>query len=135
MPYNPAFYMPSGFQPTLPGAQLPFSNPQSPQMTPPTIHAAIIQIEREGDENQFPVQQGTSQMFMTRDDSCIIIKSMDANGARRTYYDRRAVSAQDAPFDPSQYVRRDEIETLISAALAAQKRGRREKEPVENEPV
>lgn len=140
MPYNPALYMPQNYNPMFQPTQMPqIPQMQQPQMmTPPTIRAEIVQID--GGEQAaaaYPVGAGASQMMMERDDSAIYIKTATPNGYTLDVYERRARTPQDAPFDPAEYVRRDEIETLIAAVLAAQKRGKREKdrEAVENEPV
>ena len=77
-----------------------------PQMlTPPTIRAEIVQVDSENAAAAFPVGAGASQMMIAKDESAIFIKSAMANGQR---------------FDPEVYVRKDELETLVSAAVVAQ---------------
>ena len=116
-------------------AQQPQQQPAQ-MMTPPTIRAEIIQIEDEAAVDRFPLAAGASQMFMTRAEDKIIIKTMGQDGALPlVIYDKRP-SAPPAPkFDPAEYVRRDEadklimerVETLVSAALTAQKAPQRKK--------
>lgn len=109
-PMSPA-QMPGTTQPVQPIPQM---------MTPPTIHAEIVQIDGEAAIAQFPVNAGASQMMMAKDDSFIAVKSMLANGQYTVdFYDKRPPAPPDPVFDPSAYVRRDEIEGLIAAAVAA----------------
>lgn len=55
--------------------------PAQQSLTPPTIHAEIIQIDggRKEVEN-YPVNAGCSQMFISKDEQTIFIKSVLANG-------------------------------------------------------
>lgn len=69
-----------GFQQPLPGTQMSQANQPSPVMTPPTIRAEIIQIEDEAAVDRFPLAAGASQMFMTRAEDKIIIKTMGQDG-------------------------------------------------------
>lgn len=119
----------TGFQ--QPNMQQPQQQP-APMMTPPTIRAEIIQIDDEGWENyvdRFPLGPGASQMFMTRGESNIIIKSMGQTGPLPlVVFDKRPPEPPTPTFDPDQYMRRDEVEQiikdkvekLVSAALASQ---------------
>lgn len=114
-----------GFQQPLPGTQMSQANQPSPVMTPPTIRAEIIQIEDEAAVDRFPVAGGASQMFMTRAEDKIIIKTMGQDGPLPLIvYEKRPPAPPAPKFDPSEYVRRDEVETLVSAALAAQQAAR-----------
>lgn len=144
MAYNPALYYPQNYQP-FPAYQqiqqpqmLPtqMSGANQQMMTPPTIHAEIVQVDGEQAAAAYPVGAGASQMMMARDDSAIYVKTATANGFVLDVYERRVKSAQNAVFDPDQYVRRDEVEKLVTGILAAQsamKRGKREE--IDNEPV
>jgi len=144
----PASYQP-GYTPGYPGAQMPVygpqnayqgqniqAQPQPQQMTPPTIRAEIIQIEDEVAVDRFPLAAGASQMFMTRAEDKIIIKTMGQDGALPlVIYDKRPPAPPAPKFDPAEYMRRDEadklimerVETLVSAALTAQKAPQRKK--------
>lgn len=98
------------------------SSPQpAPQMmTPPTIHAEIIQIDDESTVDRWPVNAGASQMFITKAEDKIIIKTMGPNGPLPLdVFDKRPPAPPEPVFDPSVYVRRDEVEGLIAAAVAA----------------
>lgn len=106
-----------------PNMQQPQQQP-TPMMTPPTIRAEIIQIDDEGWENyvdRFPLGPGASQMFMTRSEGNIIIKSMGQTGPLPlVVFDKRPPEPPAPAFDPAQYVRKDEINELVSAAIVAQ---------------
>lgn len=152
MPYNNMF--PVGYQPATnyfqqppmqypypapPAPMPPVSNAAGPQpvqqpmqqtapqmMTPPTIHAEIVQIDGEAAIAQFPVNAGASQMMMAKDDSFIAVKSMLANGQYTVdFYDKRPPAPPEPTFDPSAYVRRDEIDGLVAAAVAASQPAKR----------
>ena len=99
-------------------------------MTPPTILAEIIQIEDEAAVDRFPLAAGASQMFITRAEDKIIIKTMGQDGALPlVIYEKRPPAPPAPKFDPAEYIRRDEadklimerVETLVSAAFTAQK--------------
>lgn len=114
----------------VPGTQMSQANQAAPMMTPPTIRAEIIQIEDEAAVDRFLLAAGASQMFMTRSEDKIIIKTMGQDGPMPlVIYDKRPPEPPAPKFDPAEYVRRDEadklimerVETLVNAALTAQK--------------
>lgn len=121
----------AGFQQPMPGTQMSPANQAAPMMTPPTIRAEIIQVEDEGWENyidRFPLGPGASQMFMTRGETKVIIKSAGQTGPLPLIiFDRRPPEPPAPVFNPGEYMRRDEaekmikdnVEILVSAALAA----------------
>ena len=89
---------------------------QQPQMTPPTIHAEIIQVDSEDVVDRYPMNAGASQMFMTRDEQHIIVKTMYANGQfDKSYFDKRPPAPPEPRFDPSVYVTKEELESRLSA--------------------
>lgn len=92
---------------------------QAPQMmTPPTIRADIIQIEDEAAVDRFPVAAGASQMFMTRAEDKIIIKTMGQDGALPlVIYDKRPPAPPAPKFDPREFVRKDEFNERLNAIL------------------
>lgn len=124
---------PVTYQPMYPQYQAPQMYQQAAQqqaapqmMTPPTIRAEIVQVDSEEAAKSFPVGAGASQMMIARDDSAIFIKSAMANGQTTLDVYVKRPPAPPAPvFDPADYVRRDELETLIKAALTAQNAPRR----------
>lgn len=93
-PYN-AYGFPATYQPVNPyqqyqnqfqqNFQQPVQNqqfqPAQQSLTPPTIHAEIIQIDGGRKEvESYPVNAGCSQMFIAKDEQTIFIKSVLANG-------------------------------------------------------
>jgi 3-hydroxy-3-methylglutaryl CoA synthase len=88
---------------------------QAPQMTKPTVHADIIQIENEAAGENEPVDAGTSQMMITKDESTILIKSVLANGETTMDIYRKQPKAE-KPAEP-EYVTRAEFETRIAERI------------------
>lgn len=108
------------------GNTQPMQQPQqqpTPMMTPPTIRAEIIQIDDEGWENyvdRFPLGPGASQMFMTRSEGNIIIKSMGQTGPLPlVIFDKRPPEPPAPVFDPGEFVRKDEFNERLNAILDA----------------
>ena len=90
------------------------------QLTPPTIHAEIIQVDDEIAATNYPVGAGQSQMLMAKDDSAIFIKSASANGqTSMTVYTRRASQPPKPEINPADYITRDEFEQRIQAIMPA----------------
>lgn len=110
-----------------PATYQPMYQPQMYQqtqqmMTPPTIRAEIVQVDGEEAAKAYPVGAGATQMLMAKDDSAIFIKTALPNGqSSLTIYEKRPPAPPAPAFDPSLYVRRDEVEMLVLAALEAQK--------------
>ena len=99
--------------------------PQGPQgtqmMTPPTIHAEIIQVDDLEAVDRHAMTPGTTQMYMTKDERFIVIRSMYANGQHAdVVYDRRPPAPPAPTLNPDDYIRRDELPGLIAEALQAQ---------------
>ena len=108
----------------------PQVTPPAVSMTPPTIHADIIQVTSEQEALNTPVNAGASKMMMLRDDSAIFIKSVDANSQPTMDVYRR--EAQSIIPSPSDYVTRDEL-TEILKGLKTPLKGK--KEVTADEPV
>ena len=90
----------------------------TPMMTPPTIRAEIIQIEDEAAVDRFPLAAGASQMFITRAEDEIIIKTMGQDGALPlVIYDKRPPAPPAPVFDPGEFVRKDEFNERLNAIL------------------
>ena len=76
----------------LAGSVNPGPAPMQPApqpMTPEMIHADIVPVDRLEEVERFSVGNGQSQMFMTRDDSAIFIKTGSQSGSTIVCYDRR----------------------------------------------
>lgn len=110
---------------TQPMQQVP--QQQAPMMTPPTIRAEIIQIEDEAAVDRFPLAAGASQMFMTRSEDKIIIKTMGQDGSLPlVIYDKRPPAPPAPVFDPGEYVRKDEFNERLNAILDAMEANQKE---------
>ena len=95
--------------------------PTTQQPAPQVRTVNIVPIGNQKEAEDFPVGLGSTQMMFARDDSFIAVKSVSVAGeVSFTIYDLRPPAPPAPKFDPSEYVRRDEVETLVSAALAAQ---------------
>ncbi len=119
-PYQDPSYMRAAGQHTaqpIPNGQVPVNTPQD--MTP-TIRAEIKQVESIEAIDNVPLGAGTSQMFMTKDEKNIVIRSVFANGQHTDkIYDERPPAPPAPKFDPAVYVRRDEIGDLVNEAISA----------------
>ena len=128
-------------QPPQQTAQQTAQQPQQPAaMTPPTIHAEIVQVDGEQMAAQYPVGAGASQMMMARDESAIFVKSATPNGYTLDVFEKRPPAPQPPPFNPAEYVRVDALPGMIAAevqtALTAMQptkspRGKKETEAAE----
>lgn len=132
---NPGAY-PAAFAPTMSGYQMPgyypamqpainYQQPGTVQQTPaagtqmslPTVHAEILQVENLGAMERQPVDAGTSQMMITRDETMIGVKTTLANGEYTLeIYDKR--KPEPKPPEP-EYVTREEFEKRLAEALKA----------------
>jgi len=132
---DPAYYRHNQqFQQPYPTQGQTVQQPSQP-LTPPTIHAEIVQVDGEADVERWPVNAGASQMFITRDETQIIVKTMGANGPLPLdVYVKRPPAPVAPPFNPAEYVRRDELPELIAAVAATPKRTPK-KEVANDEPV
>lgn len=89
-------------------------------LTPPTIRAEIVQVDGMDAIDRFPMAAGTSQMFMTKDEKTIVVRSMYANGQHNDdIYDKRPPAPPTPTLNPADYVRKDELEALLADALQA----------------
>lgn len=104
------------------GQQQPAQQAQQNQqgLTPPTIRAEIVQVDSLDAIDRYPMAAGTSQMFMTKDEAAIVVRSMYANGQHNDdIYDKRPPAPPAPTLNPADYVRKDELQALIADALQA----------------
>lgn len=115
-PFQDPAYMRAYSQQNQPAQQT-----QQQGLTPPTIRAEIVQVDSLDAIDRFPMAAGTSQMFMTKDEQNIVVRSMYANGQHNDdIYDKRPPAPPVPTLNPADYVRKDELESLIADALQAQ---------------
>lgn len=102
-----------------PGTQMSSANQPSQDLTP-TIRTDIKQVDSIEAISKTPPAPGTTGAYMTKDEKMIVFRSMYANGEYSDrIYDERPPAPPAPKFDPAEYVRRDEIQTLIKDALTA----------------
>lgn len=88
---------------------------------PNTRTVEIVPVDNEDSAAGFPVGMGATQMMIAKDDSFVAVKSVSVNGQSDfVIYDKRPPAPPAPTFNPQEYVRKDEVETLVAAALAAQ---------------
>ena len=101
-------------------------------MTPPTIHADLIQIDDEAAVDRFPLAAGVSQMFMTKDETKIIIKTMGQSGPLPLrVFEERPPEPPKPEFNPEMYVTKDEFEKRLANFLTQSKKASKTKEDAE----
>lgn len=127
--YYPYGNFQAGMQPMAPGYGWPMQQaaPQqmmqqaapAAQMSKPTVHADILQVEDEDEMAKQPVDAGTSQMMITKDESTIGVKSVLANGESTLDIWRRIPKAE-KPAEP-EYITREEFEQRIAEMIRKEK--------------
>lgn len=133
MAYNngfPVSYTPyyQQFQPYQ--YQQPQPQQQAQQtMTPPIVHADIVQVSSEQEGLNYPVAAGASQMMILKDESAIFVKTAFANGqSNMDVYVKRPPQPAEKPVDFSLYVTREELETRLAALSTPKKTAKKETE-------
>lgn len=117
--YNP-YQQYSAYQPQYSSYNQP-QNQANSQVSMPTMQVNLIQVEGDDFVTQFPLAPGTSQMFIKRDDTRLYIKSVSNSGEATTvFYDRQPPAPTKKDFNPDEYVRRDEIGSIVKAAIESQ---------------
>ena len=97
-----------------------YNNVQQQTITPPTIHAEIIQVDNEQAAVDFPLSAGCSQMMIARDDSAIFVKTMYANGQYNLdVFSKRPASPKKKEIDPDIYITREEFESRLNGLMEA----------------
>lgn len=117
MPYNN--YFPNGYNAYIPQytyqpGQIQQNQTQT-QMTPPTIHAEIVQVDSENDARNYPVAAGCTQMLMSKDDEHIYIKSAYANAPAQLIIYNKCAPAVETPPD---YVTKEELEKRLNDVIS-----------------
>lgn len=104
---------PVGYQSTMGYPQQYYQTQTNQQlMTPPTIHAEIIQVSGREEAEGWPVGPGQSQMMMARDDSALFIKTVYANG--QTAFVPYIKEQPKPPAPQPDYVTRAELEERLA---------------------
>lgn len=91
---------------------------QGQALTPPIIHADIVQVDKPEAIDRYPLGIGATQMFITKDEELIVIRTMLQNGQHTDdIYDKRPPAPPAPVFNPSEYVRKDEIPSLLAGMM------------------
>ena len=91
-----------------------------PAQQPQTKIVEVVPIDTVEEGARIQGQMGGTVLGFARDDSFITFKSVGLNGQDQFFvYDKRPPAPPAPVFDPAAYVRRDEIEGLVAAAVAA----------------
>lgn len=88
-------------------------------MSPPTIHADIVQVSGEDEAWSYPVAAGSTQMMMARDDSAVYIKSAYPNSPPSLdVFVKQSVRPREGA---SAYVTREELDEALKALKSPKK--------------
>ena len=131
MAFNNGF--PVTYPQFFPYQQMP-QQVQQPQqsLTPPTIHADIVQVDNEQSAANFPVGAGSSQMMIAKDDSAIFVKSALPNGqVTLDVFIKRPPAPPKPEFDPGNYVTWDKLEERLASLTTPARKTSKEKEVAE----
>ena len=111
---NPQFYYPATYhnpymyyQPSQTQVMQQPVQQQPQQNMMPVIQTSIIQVNDVDDVEKYQIANGQSQMFISKDDSKIYIKSATANGTAVEVY-----AKQPAP-KPPEYVTVDQLKAMF----------------------
>ena len=115
MPGYPGTYWPQYPQQMMQPVPQAGQAAQNPQMSLPTVHADILQVADEEAMEKQPVDAGTSQMMITKDETVIGVKSMLANGESTLDIYRKQPRAQKA--EEPEYITRAEFEQRIAEMI------------------
>lgn len=120
MPYNsfygnyaPSYFPQQTYTPQYPYQQQAPQQGQATQMTPPTIHAEIIQVDGEKEARDYPVAAGSTQMMMSKDDEHIYIKTAYAAAPAQLIVYNKAEPVEEKEVDLGQFVTREEFEKRL----------------------
>jgi hypothetical protein len=89
------------------------------QYTPPTQNQILAWVNGEKEAMDYPLSAGQSIFLMNQNDNYLYAKSVDQLG-KTTFIKKRLVDESDnkePTVDMSEYIRREEIENLISERI------------------
>lgn len=116
-------YFPTNY-PYMQYQQTPQYQQNTQQYTPPTVRAEIIQVEDRQAVENYPVAAGCTQMFMSKDDRFIFIKTAFPNAPYELIeYEKqnKKTSANTNTVDTGIFITRDEFESRLSELMNKQK--------------
>ena len=127
--YTGAYPAGYGYQtPYWPQVQQPMMVQQEPNTR--TVEVESADSIRAAQETQ--VGAGQTKMFIGKDDSFILVKAVSMTGqVAMDIYDKRPPEPPAPVLNPEEFVRKDELSTLIAEIVGQQKRTTAKKEAAE----
>ena len=136
MAYNGRTGNYTGAYPAGYGYQTPYwPQVQQPMMVQQEPNTRMVEVEsadsiRAAQETQ--VGAGQTKMFIGKDDSFILVKAVSMTGqVAMDIYDKRPPEPPAPVLNPEEFVRKDELSTLIAEIVGQQKRTTAKKETAE----
>ena len=136
MTYNGRTGNYTGAYPAGYGYQTPYwPQVQQPMMVQQEPNTRTVEVEsadsiRAAQETQ--VGAGQTKMFIGKDDSFILVKAVSMTGqVAMDIYDKRPPEPPAPVLNPEEFVRKDELSTLIAEIVGQQKRTTAKKETAE----
>lgn len=81
-------------------------------------YVEVIPVDSEEEVERAAVAVGGTGLFAARNNRFLAVKSVELNGEPTTdYYDLRPPAPKPKPFDPKEYIRRDEIMDILADIL------------------
>lgn len=110
-PYQQQFVQPQMQQQPM---QQTMQQQSAPSMTPPTVHADIVQVENRDSAERYPVAAGASQMMISRDETMIFVKTANASGYALDVFVKQKPEPKKPEINLSDYVTREEFEARLA---------------------
>jgi hypothetical protein len=136
MTYNGRTGNYTGAYPAGYGYQTPYwPQVQQPMMVQQEPNTRTVEVESADSiraAQETPVGAGQTKMFIGKDDSFILVKAVSMTGqVAMDIYDRRPPEPPAPVLNPEEFVRKDELSTLIAEIVGQQKRTTAKKEAAE----
>ena len=136
MAYNGRTGNYTGAYPAGYGYQTPYwpqvQQPMMVQQEPNTRTVEVESAENIRAAQETPVGAGQTKMFIGKDDSFILVKAVSMTGqVAMDIYDKRPPEPPAPVLNPEEFVRKDELSTLIAEIVGQQKRTTAKKETAE----
>ena len=136
MAYNGRTGNYTGAYPAGYGYQTPYwPQVQQPMMVQQEPNTRTVEVESADSiraAQETPVGAGQTKMFIGKDDSFILVKAVSMTGqVAMDIYDKRPPEPPAPVLNPEEFVRKDELSTLIAEIVGQQKRTTAKKEAAE----
>ena len=124
-PFNP---FPVGYQPYGYQYQQQYQpTPQMQQQGQQTKYVEVIPVDTVQEAEACPMAAGSSFLLFARDDSFIAVKSVGVNGQQSfSVFDKRPPAPVAPPFNPGDYVTKEELESRLAAILTPKRAQKKE---------